>query len=217
MTQSPEQYSQRIRLLATNTFDFTFGQTHFYKILMFILRDHSKEILCKFKNSEQQIVLGIFNTICTLSATAYVMMQYSYFLLHLNNEGTFLNQSLALEHKFDKTNGNYENIFIYQILNLDRDIWRCDANEQIENVTYIQVTKFLQGFVENEADLHKNSSCRKNCGDYQSVKPKTKNCQEKTNCLRKDICEGQILNCTFFDSDLWICPSVREMNDRFLH
>lgn len=88
----------------------------------------------------------------------------------------------------------------------DRSVWRCDPNHHVEGETYEAVTRLLQGYVENEVDMNNDNTCRENCGAYQFTESYT--CYKDLYCARQPKCSGKILNCQFYDSDMWICPSV---------
>ncbi|XP_060651515.1 uncharacterized protein LOC132788200 [Drosophila nasuta] len=41
----------------------------------------------------------------------------------------------------------------------DRLLWRCDPSPHIQNITYDEVTRLLQGYIENEVDLNTYGYC----------------------------------------------------------
>lgn len=88
----------------------------------------------------------------------------------------------------------------------DRSVWRCDPRHHIEGETYITVTRLLQGYIENEVDMNNDNTCRENCNAYQFTE--SYSCYKELFCARQPKCSGKLLNCQFFDSDMWICPSV---------
>lgn len=88
----------------------------------------------------------------------------------------------------------------------DRSVWRCDPRHHIEGETFITVTRLLQGYIENEVDMNNDNTCRENCGSYQFTETYT--CYKELFCARQPKCTGKLLNCQYFDSDMWICPSV---------
>lgn len=91
----------------------------------------------------------------------------------------------------------------------DRSMWRCDPRHHIEGETYITVTRLLQGYIENEVDMNNDNTCRENCAAYQFSESYT--CYKELFCARQPKCSGKLLNCQFFDSDMWICPSVSKI------
>ena len=87
-----------------------------------------------------------------------------------------------------------------------RSVWRCDPRHHIEGETFITVTRLLQGYIENEVDMNNDNTCRENCAAYQFTE--SYSCYKELFCARQPKCSGKLLNCQFFDSDMWICPSV---------
>ena len=88
----------------------------------------------------------------------------------------------------------------------DRIVWRCDPEKYILGQTYEEVTRLMQGYIENEVDMNYNRECWKTCGDYESTK--NEGCFKDKFCARQERCSGHIHNCNYVDSDMTICPSV---------
>lgn len=69
---------------------------------------------------------------------------------------------------------------------------------------YAQVTKFLQGYVDNELNFNQEDTCKNNCEDYTNIEHIR--CADKTLCAqnrRQDlvVCSGQIRDCRQIPSD----------------
>lgn len=76
-----------------------------------------------------------------------------------------------------------------------------------------QITRFVQGYVDNEANLNEKNSCRKTCSDYTLTQ--NYNCFNGSYCSHvegeeqnKHRCMGTVLNCTFIHSHVNVCPAV---------
>lgn len=54
--------------------------------------------------------------------------------------------------------------------------------------------------------MNYEQSCLKNCAYYEVADHKS--CFSDQFCAKQRICNGRILNCQFFDSDMRICQSV---------
>lgn len=76
----------------------------------------------------------------------------------------------------------------------------------VPGITFDQVTRLLQGYVENEVDMNPDGTCRENCGFYTLAKHH--NCFKDQYCSKQKACSGRILNCGYIDSDMWVCPAV---------
>lgn len=69
---------------------------------------------------------------------------------------------------------------------------------------YEQVTKFLQGYVDNELNFNSDDTCKNNCEDY--TKTQHTQCSDKTLCAENRntdlvVCSGEIRDCKEIDSD----------------
>lgn len=100
---------------------------------------------------------------------------------------------------------------IFELSN--RSIWRCDPDEHVENSTYLEVTKLLQGLIENEIDLNRDQSCVETCQNYQFTDDF--GCSDRSICNHQSKCSGKILSCTSLQDNMWICPSSKESNRRY--
>lgn len=54
--------------------------------------------------------------------------------------------------------------------------------------------------------MNYEQSCMKNCAYYEVADHRS--CFGDQFCAKQRICNGRILNCQFFDSDMRICQSV---------
>lgn len=79
--------------------------------------------------------------------------------------------------------------------------------------TYTEITNFLQGFIDNEANLNAASSCTATCSDYR--KAYHYHCQSGSLCDRNvndhdpAKCGGILRDCQEIDeSELTICETV---------
>lgn len=73
--------------------------------------------------------------------------------------------------------------------------------------TYEEVTRLLQGYVENEVDMNPDNTCRENCGYYTLAK--NHGCFKEQFCAQQSVCKGRIIDCNYIDSDMWVCKAVR--------
>lgn len=77
----------------------------------------------------------------------------------------------------------------------DRVLWRCDPSTHEDGKTYIEITKLLQGYLENEVDLNNQEGCWENCNHYQITE--SFGCYKDLYCSRQPKCRGKLLYCTF--------------------
>ncbi|XP_034101872.1 uncharacterized protein LOC117566450 [Drosophila albomicans] len=95
----------------------------------------------------------------------------------------------------------------------DRLLWRCDPSPHIHNVTYDEVTRLLQGYIENEVDLNNDGSCRRICSDYYNTT--SKSCSDEKFCAQQPKCSGRIHDCLFIDSIQSVCQSPENSTRRY--
>lgn len=88
----------------------------------------------------------------------------------------------------------------------DRIVWRCDPQTYKLGQTYEEVTRLIQGYIENEVDMNHNVECWRTCADYEFAK--SEGCFKDKFCARQERCTGHIHNCRYVDSDMFICQSV---------
>lgn len=74
--------------------------------------------------------------------------------------------------------------------------------------TYEQLTRLLQGHIENEVDLNQDGSCKGVCEDFSSTH--SYGCYDSQNeyCRKRSQCAGEILGCKFVESSSTMCLSV---------
>lgn len=80
--------------------------------------------------------------------------------------------------------------------------------------SFIEISRFYQGYIDNEINMNREGNCRQTCSDF--TKTKHYQCAEKTYCRgslepweqSKLLCKGEITNCQYFDGNLKICPAV---------
>lgn len=111
-----------------------------------------------------------------------------------------------------------------------RDVWKCDLSPQTYGNVYnfhvismiekqiffldhprYQITNFLEGFIDNEANLNAENDCKQSCSDYKVAKSYT--CLEETLCSKepenpKSKCNGTLYNCDFIEADMSVCFTV---------
>lgn len=116
----------------------------------------------------------------------------------------------------------------------DKVVWKCDTvvnngisfnfnssnfiiinpknGFQLAFSSYTEITNFLQGIVDNEANLNSASSCAGTCKDYRQTRHF--HCQAGSLCDRSindhdpQECRGIIRNCEEIDDNVNICETV---------
>ncbi|KAH8414600.1 hypothetical protein KR215_009918 [Drosophila sulfurigaster] len=168
--------------------------------------------MCHISQSPQQYIYSLYMEIALAELKAYVMIEYALLIQRVSGQNNLI--------ETNKVRLNYKNIIenaldsvIKAMQKADRVVWRCDPEEHKHNVTYDEVTRLLQGYIENEVDLNSEGSCAQTCSDYQNTT--TKGCFDQQFCSQQPKCAGRIHNCQFIDSYLSVCQSPECNNRRY--
>lgn len=78
-----------------------------------------------------------------------------------------------------------------------------------------EVTRLLQGYIDNEVNLNANNDCKLSCSDYQLTTNHL--CYNGSYCAENTAfapetdlkCNGVVVGCDFVGNDMTICPTVR--------
>ncbi|KAJ8931393.1 hypothetical protein NQ314_015699 [Rhamnusium bicolor] len=163
------------------------------------------DMLCNSQQSPQQVVLNLYNAIALTELKGYSMIQFSYMLLRLYDKGNFTKEAQLIRDRYEERTNNAVEIVQNCMKNASRELWNCDPKKHVKGETYEEITQLLQGYVQNEVDLNPEGTCRENCAEYTYTK--SHNCFKNLYCRQQRRCNGKIINCQFFDSDMWICPA----------
>lgn len=125
--------------------------------------------------------------------------------------GNFRQSSNDLRGKYLERTARVQEQVKYLLDTSNRDVWKCDPDVWSIG-TYEEVTRLLQGYIDNEVNLNAENNCKSTCTDYKQTRHHV--CQNGTYCSLPDagaeraICKGTIVDCDFFGSDMNICESV---------
>jgi hypothetical protein len=112
--------------------------------------------------------------------------------------GNYTQESLLMRKNFERRATRSQELMQKAMEISERDLWRCDPNTHVEGETYLQVTRLLQGYIENEVDLNKDGGCWETCPHYQLTE--SYGCFKELYCAKQPKCAGKLLYCTFFVS-----------------
>ncbi|XP_052758205.1 uncharacterized protein LOC116413097 isoform X2 [Galleria mellonella] len=188
----------------------------FQNVLQEQRKYYNRSELCELQVSPHQLIYDLYNTIALAEIKGYVMMQFSWMLLKIYRPGN-------ITEEVNQTRVQYEGDAIQiaektgnALANATRELYRCDPLQHIEGQTYDQITRLMQGYIENEVNMNNENTCRQNC-EYYNV-AKYYNCFKDQFCSRQPKCKGHILGCYFVKSDMTVCTSVNSWwRGWFLH
>ena len=170
--------------------------------------------ICNENQSLQQLLYNLYTTVTLTEIKGYGMIQFSYKLLRLYNPGTnFTEEMEVVKQQYETRTMETLRAVKTAMAFAPRQLWRCDARSHKLDETYTKLTQLFQGYIVNEVDLNKDSSCRENCAYYEYSK--VYGCYKNQFCSQQRKCNGRILKCEYIDSDMWICPSKQESDRRY--
>lgn len=153
-----------------------------------------------------------------------MFLNYSCGILHF--KGNFTKEAQHSRERYQERTNNAVTTVRNSMQNVSRSLWKCDPKKHVKgwpifrswtklwhykNIfligeTYDEITNLLQGYVQNEVDLNPERTCRENCLEYSFTK--SHGCYKNLFCRQQRSCNGKIVDCKFFDSDMWICNAV---------
>uniref|UniRef100_A0A182IYJ9 Uncharacterized protein n=2 Tax=Anopheles atroparvus TaxID=41427 RepID=A0A182IYJ9_ANOAO len=172
--------------------------------------------ICGFGLSPQQMIYSLYETIALTELKGYIMMQFSYMLLKTQGKGNFTVESEERRQEM-QTRLNRTQALLHRVMQqTNNEYWRCDPEQGAhrENETYVQFTRLLQGYIENEVDMNADNTCRETCAHYQYGHEQHQ-CYKELYCNQQPKCSGRIYECEYIDSDMTICPAAPGSQRRY--
>ncbi|XP_034489780.1 uncharacterized protein LOC117793546 isoform X2 [Drosophila innubila] len=173
----------------------------------------SADEMCNIKQSPQQFVYSLYTDIALTELKGYTMIEFSWMMLRVYGKGNFSKEAEIMRRDYEKRTERAVNLLKEVMRRADRIVWRCDPTKHVSKVTYDEVTRLLQGYIENEVDLNGDETCRETCSYYQSTR--SEGCFKDKYCARQPKCSGRLYNCQYIDSDMWVCPSPLNSTRRY--
>ncbi|XP_017113092.1 uncharacterized protein LOC108136442 isoform X1 [Drosophila elegans] len=173
----------------------------------------SNNQICNTLQSAQQFVYSLYADIALTELKAYTMMEFSWMMLRVYGKGNYTQEAELMRSDYEKRTERTLKLLKDVMLRADRIVYRCDPGKHVKGVTYDEVTRLLQGYIENEVDLNNEETCRETCSFYQSTR--SEGCFKELYCARQPRCSGRLYDCQFVDSDMWVCPSPQNSTRRY--
>nr|XP_032517092.1 uncharacterized protein LOC116769964 isoform X2 [Danaus plexippus plexippus] len=185
-------------------------------ILHMILSDLQEEHpdLCELQLSSHQLIYDMYNTISLTEIKGYAMMQFSWMLLRIYGKGNFTQEASLTRQRYSERTSRTAAAARSALAMAKRDLYRCDPQQHKEGETYAEVTRLLQGYIENEVNMNSDQTCKENCAFYTLAEQHS--CyDEKMFCSQQPKCKGRIISCQYIDSDMWICKASKNSIRRY--
>ncbi|XP_055324718.1 uncharacterized protein LOC129579094 [Sitodiplosis mosellana] len=171
--------------------------------------------------SENQALAEFYVEILAALLKCYMLLQMTYMVQTVNDLGNFNDPADQLRESFTYNVTTIQNYVIFELKNASRAVWACDPDDFNDPDSYIEITRFYQGIVENEINLNPEAKCQQTCEEYTETKhyhcAEDSFCDHLTDPLLKSklICNGTILNCRHLDSSFNICPAEESSARRY--
>ncbi|XP_039753721.1 uncharacterized protein LOC120629046 isoform X2 [Pararge aegeria] len=169
--------------------------------------------LCELQLSPHQLIYDMYNTISLTEIKGYAMMQFSWMLLRIYGKGNFTQEASLTRQRYGERTSRTAAAARAALAIARRDLYRCDPPEHKIGETYEEVTRLLQGYIENEVDMNKDNTCREDCAHYTLAEHHT--CFKDQFCAKQTACNGRIIDCKYIDSDMWVCRAGKNSNRRY--
>ncbi|XP_052865391.1 uncharacterized protein LOC128271786 [Anopheles cruzii] len=184
--------------------------------IFYQINEVAKSTICTFGLSAQQILYLLHDAIAMSELKGYLMMQFSYLVLKAQGRGNFTVESQARREELQSRLNRTQALLQRAMEQTSREYWRCDPETRAhrENETFLQFTRLVQGYIENEVDMNTENTCRESCAHYQ-YGHRQEQCYKELYCSRQPKCNGRIYECEYVDSDMWICPAAHQSQRRY--
>lgn len=170
-------------------------------------------VMCKTMKSSQQYLYTLYTYISLVELKAYVMMEFAFVILRLCGQGNFTHRTEKLRWDLGNSTENAYILLRKVMKEADRTVWRCDPKIHIPHETYDEVTRLLQGYIENEVDLSTEGTCSKTCAFYNNAR--SEGCYNNLYCAEQPKCTGNVYNCQFVESDMTVCQAPSWSSRRY--
>lgn len=139
-------------------------------------------------------------------------MQFSWMALQVLKQERFTEKSINQRDEYETRTRKVVDLIPKLMKRASRNSWTCDPEVHVKGQTYDEVTKLLQGYIENEVNLNTENTCKQTCEFYEVSNATCLNDKEDgvRFCARSGgkMCRGTILDCQFVDADMSVCVSV---------
>ncbi|EDW78356.2 uncharacterized protein Dwil_GK16218 [Drosophila willistoni] len=184
------------------------GQSLYYRAML-----KFSDQICLPQQSAQQFIYSLYADIALTELKGYTMMEFSWMMLRVYGKGNYTQEAELMRQNYEKRTERTLKPLREVMRRADRIVWRCDPPKHKAAVTYDEITRLLQGYIENEVDLNTDETCRETCSFYQATR--SEGCFKELFCARQPKCSGRLFDCQFVDSDMWVCPSAQNSTRRY--
>ncbi|KAH8249599.1 hypothetical protein KR032_010765, partial [Drosophila birchii] len=169
--------------------------------------------ICKSQQSAQQFFYLLFEDIALTELKTHAMIEYSWLLLQQFGKGDFTEEKRVIREALKRRTSRTLRMFKDVIGLADRTVWRCDPTHHTAGVTYEEVTRLLQGYIENEVDLSPTGRCRYDCAHFSNTR--NHGCYDNQFCSKQTKCSGRVHNCQYVEYKMQVCQAPQDSTRRY--
>ncbi|KAG6449171.1 hypothetical protein O3G_MSEX005915 [Manduca sexta] len=178
--------------------------------LLYDLAEENENEDCERSVFRAKLIYDIYSTVALTELKGYAVTQVSWMLFRMEGRGNFSQEITESRKRYSLRAARAATEANRAISASRKEIQMCDPSKHIEGTTYEQVTRLLQGYVENEVDMNESGTCSDNCPGYTSAY--RYGCYMDQFCAQQKSCYGTIRDCRFVESHMTVCTSSRSSN-----
>lgn len=161
--------------------------------------------VCALKRSAHQFAYDLYSMTTLTEIKGYITLVFSWMVLRDRGLGNFTDQMSQMNAEHQQRMLDSRQILRKVLRYTGRTYWRCDpqAGNHVLGKTYAEITRLMQGYLENEINLSAESSCYETCEDYQDAR--VEGCHKDTICKDEMKCTGRVHSCRLIGSEMNVC------------
>ncbi|XP_041566382.1 uncharacterized protein LOC108147772 isoform X2 [Drosophila elegans] len=172
-----------------------------------------QDFTCRTPQSPQLFLYTLYVQYVLAELKAHALVEWAWKMLRMFGQGGSSEDENRSRGAYKRRTPSTLSKIKELMSRADRAIWRCDPRKHEVGVTYEEVTRLLQGYIENEVDLNTEGSCWSDCAHYKSTK--SEGCFDDEFCPEQQKCSGEVYDCRFVESDMKVCQAAKNSNRRY--
>ncbi|XP_057324916.1 uncharacterized protein LOC130667398 [Microplitis mediator] len=211
----PEILNQIHRLFITQQSDDIQGGL--LDLAVPIFKDMKPASLCGRTKSQQQRVYDIYRTIIFTEIKGYIMNSYSYGLLSIFSNTTFIKEAKRSEERLLKAAYDYMSATKEALKTIPREVIVCDPPKHINGETFVEMFRAIQMTMGHEYMLRSDGSCGGSCSDIDtSTIYREYESFQKRKWYPENPCQGRLNECWDLNY-VEFCEMPGEFKERLIY
>ncbi|KAJ8687371.1 hypothetical protein QAD02_023165 [Eretmocerus hayati] len=179
------------------------------------ISNHTEKI-CPSVNSVQELIYQLYKVLTFSDLQGSLIIFHSYCMKEILFNDDYTHSKNLVVEDFNNRLSQITKQISKNSKNFSREIWKCDAAEPKNGVTYSKLGPVFQAYLVRETDVDKSKflSFFTSCASMKKEKArkcKTSECGES----KFKRCDGNLRDCSFVDRSLEFCPSPHDSDRRY--